>query len=100
MRDIQLEITQKFITAIEAGISSTGWVRPWQRLATEGAAVNAKTAFSGVKCRKFIGLVANYGHAEGFEVFECKAEIEDTFGAGAHHRHGRLGQCQVWRPPP
>lgn len=44
MRDIQFEITQKFITAIEAGISSTGsWVRPWQRLATEGAAINAKT---------------------------------------------------------
>jgi antirestriction protein ArdC len=44
MRDIQLEITQKFITAIEAGVSNTGsWVRPWQRLATEGAAVNAKT---------------------------------------------------------
>jgi len=44
MRDIQQEITQKFIAAIESGISATGtWQRPWQRLATEGAAVNAKT---------------------------------------------------------
>ena len=53
---------------------------------------------NGEEGRQFVGAITHHGYTLRFQVFQCQWQIENRLGAGAHHRHRRVGQfLQVGR---
>ncbi|MNY46472.1 hypothetical protein D3C86_1816540 [compost metagenome] len=50
------------------------------------AEIYAIAALAGVEGRELARLVTYHGHAVGFQVLECTADIENRFDAGADNR--------------